>query len=255
MDTKFKETTDRLLYVGNHRAVAKFDTDAPYGYYEYLPFLYHQNNYQFPLVLFLHGAGEVGDSRTNPDVLKRVLKHGIPFLISKNLWKPAYPFVVISPQNDVYGWDAVKMRRFLEYVCSNYTIDLKRIYMTGISMGAFGIFSYLGRYGDKSGIAAAVPICGGGDIQNAQLIKHTPVWAFHGNADNIVNVQYSIEMISAINRANPKVRAQLSIFPKVKHNSWTITYSGAGMGKEQPGSDKFDMPIWEWMYRYRLGTE
>lgn len=251
-NTLFDTKSLKEISQGTFTPVPKGKTDAEYGYFEYLPPVYLQNNQQFPLIIFLHGAGEVGDNASNPHMLRRVLKHGIPFLITRKLWNPAHPFVVISPQNHVYGWDAASLHRFLEYVFENYNIDRKRVYLTGISMGGFGIFNYLCRYSDKSGIAAAVPICGGGDVRCADNIKNIPLWAFHGDADNVVNVRYSKDIIREINKLNPPLKAKLTIFPKVKHNSWTITYSSKGMGSENPEYDRFDMPIWDWMYRYSL---
>lgn len=249
------EEINKSVVIGQEgllKPVLKDASGAKYSYYEFLPNVYIQNNQKFPLIVFLHGAGEVGDSSSSSHIIKRVLKHGLPFLISKNLWIPKYPCVVISPQNPVYGWNPEDIHSFIQFIIDNYNIDIKRVYLTGISMGGFGIFSYLGKYGNKSGIAAAIPICGGGDIQYAARLKNIPLWAFHGEADNVVNVKYSINIVNAINRLNPELKPKLTIFPKVKHNSWAMTYSGAGMGKESPQYDRFDIPIWDWMYRYEL---
>ncbi|NJK87382.1 MAG: hypothetical protein HC906_16740 [Bacteroidales bacterium] len=124
--------------------VYKSKKNPEFGYYEYLPANYSNSELLYPMIIFLHGAGEVGNSRGNPEILKRILKHGIPFLISKNMWKPSYPFIVISPQNEEYGWDSERLRRFFEFLLENYQIEAKRVYMTGISMGGFGVFSFLG---------------------------------------------------------------------------------------------------------------
>ncbi|NJK87383.1 MAG: hypothetical protein HC906_16745 [Bacteroidales bacterium] len=95
-----------------------------------------------------------------------------------------------------------------------------------------------------------MPVCGGGDISLTMNMTDTPIWAFHGEADNVVQSKYSIAMIQAINSHNPLVKAKLTLFPKVKHNSWTLVYNETGMGKENPGFDKFDISIYDWMYQY-----
>ncbi len=235
---------------GIHNAYPLGITAAVYGYYAYLPSVYFKNGPKYPLLLFLHGAGEKGNSANDAKVLDIVLRNGPPLLIEEKKWKPKYPMVVVSPQAHEGGWSAVTIHQFIKYLIDNYEIDTQRIYITGLSMGAYGTFSYLTSSGDNCYVAAAVPICGGGNSVKVLGMKHIPVWAFHGDDDNIVNVDNSKHMIDAINALKPPVKAKLTIYPGVGHNSWTMTYNGTGMGKESTVYDPFNMSIYDWMFQY-----
>ena len=96
----------------------------------------------------------------------------------------------------------------------------KRFYVTGLSMGGFGTWDLLGRVPTR--IAAAIPICGGGDPSLAAKFKDVPIWAFHGEADPIVPVQGTRDMITALEKAGGKPKA--TFYPAVQHDSWTQTY-------------------------------
>ena len=187
----------------------------------------------YPLVLFLHGAGERGDDN------KAQLKHGvIPILDgAKKLNQPCF---LIAPQCPADQWwapiDRERMRlnaagkpnALLESVLAlvdetmkNQPVDAKRFYVTGISMGGYATWDLLGRVPGK--IAAAVPVCGGGDPSLAEKFKNVPIHAFHGEADPVVPVRTTKEMISALEKAGSKPKA--TYYPGVQHDSWTQTYN------------------------------
>lgn len=186
----------------------------------------------YPLVLFLHGAGERGDDN------KAQLKHGVIPIIegAKKLGQPCF---MIAPQCPADRWwspihretmhlsEAGKPNALLEAVLAlvddtmkNQPVDPKRFYVTGISMGGYATWDLLGRVPAK--IAAAVPICGGGDPALAAKFKDTPVWAFHGEADPVVPPKTTRDMISALEKAGGKPKA--TYYPEVQHDSWTRTY-------------------------------
>jgi predicted peptidase len=237
---------------GEQKGYALGTTNAYYGFYAYTPSTYSSTGPKYPLLLFLHGAGERGNSKDDATILDIVLRNGPPMLIKTGTWKPKYPMIVISPQAHDGGWYPNKIHQFIKYLIDNYKIDTQRIYITGLSMGGYGTFNYLTTCGDTCYAAAAVPICGGGDPFNASKMKHIPLWAFHGDADNVVDVYNSINMVNGINAANPKVKAKLTIYPGVSHNSWTETYDGTGMGTESKDYDAFNMSIYDWMFQYTL---
>lgn len=108
-----------------------------------------------------------------------------------------------------------------------FSIDDKRLYLTGLSMGGYGTWDLLARHPKM--FAAAVPVCGGGDESMASVMKDMPIWCFHGGADPTVPTQRSRDMIKAIKDAggNPKYTE----YPSVGHNSWDKAYSE----KELPG--------------------
>jgi predicted peptidase len=232
---------------GVHIAYPFETNEAPYGYYAYTPSV---KGPQYPLLVFLHGAGEKGNSSEDNTILDLVLRNGPPKLIEKKDWNPRYPMIVVSPQCHETGWNGAKIHEFIKFIIKNYNINTNRIYVTGLSMGGFGTFAYLTTTADSCYAAAAVPICGGGNSNKVEGMKHIPVWAFHGDADGTVAPSGSINMINAINAANPPLNAKLTMYPGVGHNSWSMTYDGIGMGTESPDYDAFNMSIYDWMFQY-----
>jgi predicted peptidase len=166
----------------------------------------------YPLLIFLHGSGERGDS------LDLVKMHGPPSFIES---RPGFPFITVSPQcpNGTW-WITEDLQVMLEQLIAKYRIDPERIYLTGLSMGGFGTWTWASKYPDQ--FAAIAPVCGGGDIQFADELKSTPVWAFHGDADPVVPVKRTVEMVEAVN-ANGGT-ARMTIYPGVGHGSWIDAY-------------------------------
>jgi predicted peptidase len=186
----------------------------------------------YPLVLFLHGAGERGDDND------KQLIHGVPEF-AKEANRKQYPCFLIAPQCPAnarwvevdWSADAHKqpaemsepLRLSLEAIAAlqkEFSIDPKRIYITGLSMGGFGAWDALARKPDL--FAAAAPICGGGDEATAKLIAKLPIWAFHGAKDGAVKPSRSRHMIEAIKKAggSPKYTE----YEKEGHASWVPAY-------------------------------
>jgi predicted peptidase len=234
---------------GTQKAVY-YNADIPYGYYVYTPSGYNSNNAIYPLLVFLHGSGEKGNSLSDTSVLKKVLVHGPPKLIKNKTWNPKYPMVVVSPQCHESGWNGKKIHALIKHITDNYRINTKRIYLAGLSMGGYGTFNYVETCSDTSYVAAVVPICGGGNAAKGLKFQNIPLWAFHGDADKTVLPINSMNMVDSINKYNPVVKAKLTIFPGVGHDSWTRTYDGSGMGSEDPAYDPFNMTIYDWMFQY-----
>ncbi len=182
------------------------------NYLLYLPKGYDDQE-SWPLVLFLHGAGERGGD------LELVKKHGPPKLIGEG---KDFPFIVVSPQcrKDVW-WEPIELTALLDEVNKTHKVDQDRIYVTGLSMGGFGTWRLAAHTPDR--FAAIAPICGGGETYWARRFPQLPTWAFHGAKDNGVPLQRSEEMIEAMKAAggNPK----LTVYPDAGHDSWTETYN------------------------------
>jgi predicted peptidase len=108
----------------------------------------------------------------------------------------------------------------LKDIIEKQPIDIKRVYVTGLSMGGFGTWDIVQRIPEL--FAAAIPICGGGDTTMADTIKNIPIWAFHGDMDSVVPPKYTRNMIAAIKRygGNPKYTE----YKGVNHDSWSRTY-------------------------------
>ncbi|MBK8168883.1 MAG: hypothetical protein IPK60_00900 [Sandaracinaceae bacterium] len=206
-------------------------TAATAGYWEYLPPAYGEvDGVRFPLMVFYHGVGENGDGSSA--ALDLVLANGPPMIIADDDWPLARPFVVLSPQHP--GWDcpsATEIHDFITYAASHYDVDPRRIYLTGLSCGAIGSWSYYGAYADEKQIAAIVPIAGNGEpawaAQGCDLGK-IAVWAFHGDADTTVWPGGTTgPMTHLINEcpSPPRREALMTIYPGVGHSSWWQTYN------------------------------
>jgi predicted peptidase len=171
----------------------------------------------YPLILFLHGAGETGtDGWAQSSV-------GLGKAIGKQ--QKTFGFIAVFPQARKRTWQAdseegKRAMAILEQVEKEYKVDPKRIYLTGLSMGGYGTWSFAVKYPDKW--AAIVPICGGGDAKEAAKIKHIPCWCFHGDADKAVKVSQSRDMIQALKDAGGT--PQYTEYPGVGHNSWDKAY-------------------------------
>jgi predicted peptidase len=180
---------------------------------------------RFPLILFLHGAGERGTD------LRRVAVHGPPKVAQT---RPDFPFMVVSPQcPEGRAWDDAALLALLDDVLQRYRVDPKRVYLTGLSMGGYGTWSLGLSHPER--FAAIAPICGGGsslkvllpDAERAARLRELPVWAFHGVKDSVVPVEESMRMINALKRAGAQ-NVQLTLYPDADHDSWTMTYDNPG---------------------------
>lgn len=181
-------------------------------YLLYLPPGYESRD-SWPLLLFLHGAGERGDD------LELVKTHGPPKLIAEG---QPFPFVVVSPQcpKDVW-WQPHELTALLDEVERLYKIDPERIYVTGLSMGGFGTWALAAHTPDR--FAAIAPICGGGEVFWTRRMKELPVWVFHGGQDTGVPLERSESMVNALRQNGGNVR--FTVYPQTGHFSWISTYS------------------------------
>lgn len=190
---------------------------------------------KYPLVIFLHGSGERGSDN------EAQLKWGaMNFATTENM--KLHPAFVIAPQcplDDEWANFASEdgkpsmalqpnpskpialLMELMKEVIKNFPIDTNRIYITGLSMGGFGTFDLIERYPDV--FAAAVPVCGGGDVTKATAIKHIPIWIFHGAEDAGVDPTLSLAMVNALVKAG--AHPGYTQYPEVGHFSWIAAYS------------------------------
>jgi predicted peptidase len=188
------------------------------NYLLYLPDEYQKSKTRWPLILFLHGAGQRGND------LVKLEAHGLPKLIAKEGKK--YPFIIVSPQCPEDGWwsgvvEINTLNALLDDIVSRYRVDEDRIYLTGLSMGGFGTWRLAIEYPDR--FAAIAPVCGKGDTVRAARIAHLPVWVFHGAKDETVPIKESEVMVEAIKKAGGDVK--FTVYPEAGHDSWTETYN------------------------------
>jgi predicted peptidase len=180
---------------------------------------------RWPLILFLHGAGERGS-----DVWK-VATHGPPKI---DTTAENFPFIVVSPQcPDGQIWSDDLLLALLDDIESKYAVDTHREYLTGLSMGGFGTWNLGLSHPER--FAAIAPICGGGetilltlarDFDHARLppIKSLGVWAFHGGKDPTVSPDESEHMVNMLKKIGCQ-DVKLTVYPDALHDSWTQTYA------------------------------
>lgn len=213
---KYISGNDTLLY---RQLVSDYDTVSRY-----------------PLVIFLHGSGERGHDN------EAQLKWGVMNFASAQIMKNYHPIVIAPqcPENMAWGNFSFEdnmllkssptkpMKLLIELINQTilkFPVDTNRVYITGLSMGGFGTFDAISRYPNL--FAAAVPVCGGGDITKAQLFSHIPIWIFQGAIDPVVNPSFSMDMVEALSKAG--AHPGYTIYPETGHFSWIAAYSDAMM--------------------------
>jgi predicted peptidase len=174
----------------------------------------------WPLILFLHGAGERGE---NDMVLLR--KEGIPKVAEVR----DLPFITVSPQCPPNSWWSEyidTLTALLDHIAGTYRVDRTRVYLTGLSMGGYGSWHLATEHPER--FAAVVPICGGGPKfygfpQRVTMLKNTPVWVFHGAKDTHVPLAESERLVKLLQECGGNVR--FTVYPECGHDSWTDTYN------------------------------
>lgn len=184
------------------------------SYLLYLPSDYETNSKRYPLMLFLHGAGERGKD------LERIKVHGPPKEIGKgrNL-----PFIVVAPQCPGPGfWEIAMLIGLLDEVEKKYRVDKEREYVTGLSMGGLGTYELAARQPKR--FAAIAPICGWADPAIAPKIRNLPIWSTHGDKDQAVPLSMEQPLVDALKALGADVR--FDVIPGGEHDVWTDVYGG-----------------------------
>ncbi len=170
---------------------------------------------KYPTLLFLHGAGSRGNDFHN--------------LVDDNIFfdelarRPDFPFVVIAPLCSQNTWFDMmeRLKRLVLHAKKLDFVDGDRFYLMGTSMGGYATWQLSMSMPEE--FAAIVPICGGGMYWNASRLKTLPVWAFHGEDDNVVRPEESVKMVDAINAKGGNAR--LTLYPETGHAAWVPTYA------------------------------
>lgn len=195
---------------------------------------------KYPLLLFLHGGGERGNDN------EKQLTHGAKlFLKDEN--RRNYPAIIIAPQcpEDTYwastkidrttqpfkidfdyaaepNWPLVAANELVKKMITDGVVEPSRVYITGLSMGGMGTFESVYRYPGL--YAAALPICGGGDLTKYdKRVSKTSFWVFHGDADAVVDVKLSRDMVGKLKTLRTAVK--YTEYPGVNHNSWDNAFA------------------------------
>ena len=182
---------------------------------------------KLPLVIQLHGAGERGHGG---DALIITERYGFSKLMTPDADYPCLLVVPQCPPETFWFTEVSAIYELIQQIRARWDVDETRIYLTGISMGAYGTWQTAARHPDL--FAAIAPVCGGGILWTASLLK-MPIWAFHGTDDSVVPFEESLNMIRAVRGfAEPKQDVRFTAFDGVGHNAWDYT---------------FDEPLLQWL--------
>jgi predicted peptidase len=179
---------------------------------------------RFPLILFLHGAGGLIPA-----------DHVIPRFAAD---RPGFPFVVVAPRT-AESWQVERLDALLREVQDRYRIDETRVYVTGLSMGAFGAWNLAAAYPGR--FAALALVAGGGQTGHACSLRHLPVWLFHNQTDPVTPAQGSMSLADALRRCGA-AEVRLTLYEALEpglweHNAWKAAYH--------------DPELYAWLLRHR----
>ncbi|MGB5500100.1 MAG: prolyl oligopeptidase family serine peptidase [Maribacter sp.] len=186
------------------------------SYYLYFPKDYKsKKNKKFPLLLFLHGGGESGDT------LSSIKSNGPPKLIVEG---KQFPFLILAPQNPYKRkwWNTRAVAQLLDTIIENNRVDKNRVYLTGLSRGGSAAWEMAVQYPNK--FAAMAVVCGMTPLPYASWInKELPIWVFHGDQDKSIPISESVNMVDKLEAMGYKVK--FTIYEGVGHNSWDNAYT------------------------------
>ena len=195
---------------------------------------------KYPLIFFLHGAGERGNDNSSQ------LTHGASLFLEPAT-RQQFPAIVVFPQCSASGYwsnawrefDSTKavnftflqggdptndmrlLQELIMYIIINYPVQKEQVYVGGLSMGGMGTFELARR--NPTLFAAAFPICGGAHPATAKIMRHINWWIFHGAKDDVVKFEYSAAMSEALKKN--KATVKFSLYPEANHNSWDLAFA------------------------------
>ncbi|MBO9571785.1 MAG: dienelactone hydrolase family protein [Chitinophagaceae bacterium] len=221
------------------------------GFWQAVPARYSQTTKKYPLLIFIHGIGELG---TN---LSRINCCGLP----KHLYNKTFPpefvvnnqrfsYIVIAPQFKVRP-TAAQVQSVIDYAKARFRVDEARVYVGGLSMGGGSTWDWSAVYGQNA--AAIVPICGGTapttSLASSVAKKNLPIWAIYSYKDAVVPASWGTNWINWIDQYNPAYasKTKLTIYSDVDHNG---TWGRAS----DPNSKVDGMNIYQWLLQFTRGT-
>lgn len=204
----------------------------------FIPKGYADTTIRYPLTVFLHGSGESGD-----DNASQLINNG-PGALSHPATQEKFPSFVLCPQCPKGGqWGyyrgditpAGTVVAIVRALQKEFRIDPDRIYVTGLSLGGMGAWYAIAEHPDL--FAAAVPVCGAGDVSRVDRIRSIPVWAFHGMDDKAVPIAGPTRWAKEIAGDRDMVRAlkdaggdaRITEYEKQGHAVWGAAYADPGL--------------------------
>lgn len=243
-----------LSYAGDKASFLKKQFTTANGYALNYRILYPKNyspDQKYPVILFLHGAGERGSDN------EAQLVHG-GNLFASDANRTQYPAIIIAPQcpkDDSWlqytkaspgekrfypastpaSRPLAAVKELLDSYIEAGVVDTKSLHVTGLSMGGMGTFDLLCRY--PALFATATPICGGVNLDRVARYKgKTAIRIYHGGLDDVVDPQFSRDAFETLQKAGADV--QYKEYPEVKHDSWHNAFA--------------EPDYLSWMFQHRL---
>lgn len=231
-----------ILCVGVSASSAWFDVNERFGSEEFtyedttLPYrIYVPEDYSedstYPLVVFLHGAGERGTDN------EKQLSAFLPTLFNRRdgmilnaiviapqcpednkwvdtPWELGNYFLDETPESN----ELKTVVALIEKIKNDYSVDTDKVYAVGLSMGGFGVWDLLMRHSEI--FAAGIPMCGGGDPTKASILADIPIYTFHGTVDEAVPFDGTAEMVYTIEEVEFGTKINFGIYNAVGHGIW-----------------------------------
>lgn len=187
-----------------------------------LPYAYEERNEKkWPLILFLHGIKKRGED------LRVLDGYGLTGIAEND---KNFEFIVVTPQCPSFSsWllERDSVMALLDEIISTYRVDSERVYLSGFSMGGAGVWDLAAHSPEL--FAAIVPLAGRFHPEQAHLLDNVPIWAFHGEDDDVIPVERTVEMVEALEKIGGNV--QCTIYPGLKHNVMKETYGNPELYK------------------------
>jgi predicted esterase len=196
-----------------------------------------EGSQRYPIIVWLHGSGQSGDDNESQI-------GGAPKILTTEDNQAQRPCFLLAPQcpSADIGWKnevAEKLLALIADLADHLPIDENRLYLTGSSMGGFGTFGIAAKYPQV--FAACVPLCGGGDVKNAEILKNIPFWVFHGDKDDMVPVERSRVIVEAVKKAGGEMMNYTElegaghgitglVYPRTDLHEWLFKQRKAAVG-------------------------
>lgn len=211
------------------------------SYRLYIPTDYDAGK-SYPIVLFLHGYGEIGSDNSS-----QILASQGAAIWASPQEQQDHPCFVLAPQSTMTGWTSIASYglddpyepqadlelayKMLQSVISEYSIDTNRVYGTGSSMGGYGIWAMAIEHPDL--FAAIVPVCGDADQSAVSVLKDLPVWIFQADSDPTIPSSHAKDLVPFLQNLGSSSRFTLydadTYFYPSAHFSWVPAYADEDM--------------------------
>lgn len=189
--------------------------DGGYNFWLHEPLVHGTSSQPIPVILFLHGKSLSGSN------LEMVKRYGVLKEVLRRRKVPAYVVAPQCPRGQM--WNPNKIIKVVDFIQKNYDTDTNRLYVVGMSMGGYGVLHFAGVFPHR--IAAAVALCGGGNLKDACKLASIPLWIMHGTADRAVSFQESERIVGAIKKCNNGVNLKFDILKGAGHGEPSRLFS------------------------------